>query len=99
VCCSVLQCVAVCGCMLQCFAMCCARRLSTENFPRPIIVARYSVLQCVAVCCSVWLYVAVFCNVLRWKAVDRELPSSDNCSTLQCVAVCCSVFTVCCSVM
>jgi len=106
VCCSVLQCVAVCcrwelrsiavWCVLQCFAVCC------------------SVLQCVAVCCrwelgsfAVWCVlqcVAVRCSLelrrmSRWGHLRLACVAAcfsvlqrvvACCIVLQCVAVCCS---------
>ena len=78
VCCSVLQCVAVCCSVLQCaacVAVCC------------------SVLQCVAVCCSV-LLMDVFVRSCKSLAEEEEaIPSgvAALCSVLQRCAVCCSV--------
>jgi len=95
VCCSVLQCVAVCCSGYvpvtrsnMCVAVCC------------------SVLQCVAVCCSAlqWLCTRhavrhVCCRVLQCVAVGMY-PSRSQICVLQCVALCHSVLqcvAVCCS--
>jgi len=67
VCCSVLQCVAVC-----CSACCKAYPSLTVC---PLIHEFGSVLQCVAVCCSALQCVAVRCRVLQGAAV--------RCSVLQ----------------
>jgi len=81
----VLQCVEVCCSVLQCAAMC------WEQFPNPYayrlrassseeaknVAVCCSVLQCATVCCS--KNVAVCCSVLQCVAVC--------CSVLQCVAV------------
>jgi len=70
VCCSVLQCVAVCCSVssrfrcsaLQCVAVCCPRcGCLTSNY--------FQVNECVAVCCSVLQCVAVCCSVLQCVAV------------------------------
>jgi len=78
VCCSVLQCVAVCCSMFQ-----------GGNAVEEFVAVYCSVLQCVAVYGSVSQCVAVWkcsrgvcCSVLQCVAVC--------CSVLQCVAVCCS---------
>jgi len=62
VCCSVLQCVAVCQCAV--------------NKPDAIL-SKGCVLQCVAVCCSVLKCVAVCCSELRCVNVlfTKKLPS------------------------
>jgi len=103
-CCSVLQCVAVCY---------------TPLFPHHHLrQAHFSVLRCVAVCCSVLQYVAVCCSALQCVAVCCSVlhtsfsSSSSSPSTFQCVAVCCSMLqcvaarcsalqcvAVCCSVL
>jgi len=57
VCCSVLQCVAMCPCV----AVCCSVLQS--------VVECCSVLQCVAVCCSVLQSVVECCRVLQRVAV------------------------------
>jgi len=74
VCCSVLQCVAVCC------------RVLHDALLR-VCSKKWRLLQCVAVCCSVLFLccsglqcVAVYCNVLQCVAV--------RCSVLQCVADC-----------
>ena len=88
-CCSVLQCVAVCYSELKYAAV-----LSGDR-PRALYVAvRCSVLQSVAECCRVLQCVAECCSVLQCVAAC--------CSVLQCVAVCCSVLqcvAVCCRVL
>jgi len=75
VCCSVLQCVAVCCNICQSFC---------------IAELRYQVcvLQCVAVCCSVLQCVAVCCNICQSFCI-AELRY--QVCVLQCVAVCCCV--------
>jgi len=82
-CCSVLQCVAVCCsvplCLLQCFCL----FLNTRCSVLQCVLVCFSVLLCVAVCCSVLLCAAVCCCVLQCVAVC--------CNVLLCVAVCCSV--------
>jgi len=82
VCCSVLQCVAVCCSVcsvLQCVAVCC------------------SVLQCAAVCCSVLQCVAVYCSVLQCVAMCCSMLQcgAARCNVLQCAAVCCSDSHIC----
>ena len=82
VCCSVLQCAAVC---LQCVAVCCS-----------LLQCAAVCLRCVAVYCSVLrsvgqlarvelchVHTSVCCSMLQYVAV--------YCSLLQCAAVCCSV--------
>ena len=89
-CCSVLQCVAVCCSVLQSYVV------------RSALPVRCSVLQCVVGCCNVlqpefteeseslqrrsgcrvMQRGAVWCNVVERGAVVQH----------QCVAVCCSVF-------
>jgi len=108
VCCSVLQCVAVCCRVddvvssavlgagspggMQCAVVCC------------------SVLQCAVVCCSVLQGVVVCCSVLQGVAVCYREDDVASCAVLrdgsprskQCVAVCCdtlSCVAVCCSVL
>jgi len=89
VCCSVLQCAALCfaacssaivGCnALQCVALAC--------LDVPDVAVRthvyFGVLQCDAVCCSVVQCGAVWCNVVQCSAVW--------CGAVQCGAVWCSV--------
>ena len=91
-CCSELQCVAVC-CSKLCVAVSCSKLCVAVFVP-----VQCSVLQCVAVSCRVLQCVAVCCsvcyNVVQCVAVC--------CSALQCVAVYCSVLpciAVCCSVL
>jgi len=73
VCCSVLQCIAVC-CSLS-FDL---QRNEYAALPSSVCC---SVFQCVAVCCSVLHYVVVCCSTLPYVA--------GCCIMLQCVAVCC----------
>jgi len=61
VCCSVLQCVAVCCGVLN------TQARHTHRY------AHCSMLQCVAVCCSVLQYVAVSRSVLQCVAVCGSL--------------------------
>ena len=80
--------VAVCCSVLQCVAVCCSSCASCTPASPPSDLVHYlcnscSVLQCVAVWCSVLQCVAVRCSALQCVAV--------HCSVLQCVAVCCSV--------
>ena len=108
-CCSMLQCVAVCSSprvciVLQCVAVCCShctmfRCVAVHNC---LVLVRCSVLQCVAVCCNLLPRVAVCRSASQCAAV---CPSASQyvavcCSVLQCVAVCCSaqVFSTCRSV-
>ena len=64
VCCSVLQCVAVCGSMLRWEYHLDAWEVHILR--TQLCVAVYcSVLQCVVVCCSKWQCVAVRCKVLQ----------------------------------
>jgi len=99
-CCSVLQCVAVCCSALQmryqglpCILL--------GQFARQLYVLRLccSVLQCAAVCCGVLQCVAVRCSVLQCVAVCcRSLQCvAVCCRSLQCIAVCCrcAVRTIC----
>ena len=77
VCCSVLQCIAVC-----CSCSVCCSVLQCIKPPKLSEVAVYcSVLQCVAVCCS----------VLNFQNSQKLDCVAVCCSVLQCVAVCCSV--------
>jgi len=76
VCCSVLQCVAV--CYIQCVAVCCSARYASDWRACHCVAVCCSVLH--SVCCSVLQCVAVWCSVLQCVAVC--------CSVLQCVAVC-----------
>jgi len=105
---ALLQCAAVCCSVLQCVAMCAvdwtriafiSNQTLLEISPCPtfncirgsfsgLVAACCSVLQCVAVCCSVLQCV---CCVLQCVApfwVPFEVPFND---LLQCVALCCSV--------
>ena len=102
-----LHCVAVCCSVLQCVAVC---QLSSEtavenvyllHIPKCVVVCvksvavRCSVLQRVAVCCSVLRCAGVCCSV---QVEQRDgclacLPfaySQVCCSVLQCDVVCCS---------
>jgi len=81
VCCSVLQCVAVCGSVMQCFTVCC-------NVLQSVAVCG-SVLQCVTVCCSVLQRVAVCCSLLQY--VVSCVCVTVCCSVLQCIVICCGV--------
>ena len=98
-CCSVLQCVAVC-CSVLLFADPLVAAQATQGRLKCVAVC-CSVLWCVAVCCSVFQCVTVRCSVLQCVAVCR-LPRCSAvckrqlavcCSVLQYVAVCCSVLT------
>ena len=81
-CCSVLQCVAVCSVccsVLPCVAVCC------------------SVLQCVAVCCCVLQCVAVCCSVLQGRPHEQCAAgqislqhTATHCSSLQHTATHCN---------
>jgi len=82
VCCSVLQCVAVCWWMSQpswmshvtrCVAVCCVW------YSRCVAVG-CSVIQCVAVCCSVLQCVAVCCSVL----MNESDVMKESCHTYKC---------------
>jgi len=64
VCCSVLQCVAVC-CR---FATLMSHRFATLISLLQCVAVCCSVLQCVAVCCSALQCVAVCCSVLQCVA-------------------------------
>jgi len=101
VCCSVLQCVAVCcsvtWSVLQCVAVCCsvlqcvAEWLESawlDNHYQKTI--KSSVLQCVAVCCSELQCVAVCCGVLQSDAAtQKRLSSQADSKTLQHTATHC----------
>jgi len=86
VCCSVLQCVAVCAAgSEQSVAVCRSVLLVCYSALQCVLgsgqrVECCSVLQCVAVCGSVWQCVVVCGSVLQCNTVC--------CSVLQCVAVC-----------
>jgi len=104
-CCSVLQCVAVCCSLcvavccsvLQCVAVCC-RCVWISHVTNTMCC---SVLQCVAVCCRVLQCVAVCCRCVWMSHVTYTMCCSVlQCvadmykwviSHTQCVAVCCSV--------
>jgi len=84
-CCSVLQCVAVC-CSVLLYLL------------RSLVGTRSIVFQCVAVCCSVLQCIAMCCSTCSGvkSTKDRMCCSMLQyivvcCSVLQCVAVCCSV--------
>jgi len=92
VCCSVLQCVAVCLSGVQWGAVGCSGlqrrvlRVSDEDDLRVHLGKMYCcVLQCVAVCYSVLQYVAGVCGAARRKS--GIIPTL---FLLSCVAVCCS---------
>ena len=83
VCCSVLQCVAVCCSVVQCsvvqcVAVCCnvlkllrcSLLQSFAEFRSMLQCVGQCVGQCVAVCCSVLQCVAVCCSVLQCGAVQ-----------------------------
>jgi len=95
-CCSVLQCVAVCEkciavccSVLQCATLCCIVSLYTREYPTSIIcvhdscMLRYSGLQCVVVCSNVLQCIAVCCSVLQCVAVCRC--TLENTQRLSCV--------------
>jgi len=63
VCCSVLQCVAVCCSVLQ---MCCSVLQSVALIHRALLHVCYAVVQCVAACCSVLQRVAACCSMLQF---------------------------------
>jgi len=81
VCCSVLQCVAVCVGVLQCVAVCgsvwqcvAVRNLQTPltsrnnvalDAPRGVDLVCCSVLQCLAMCFSALQHVALYCSVMQ----------------------------------
>jgi len=100
--CSVL--VAVCCSVLQCVAVCCSLPVKCRSR------AALRELQCVEVCCSVLGRVAVYllecvavhavwCSVLSqwsaffgsWGALFGSVLQCGAVSLLECVAVCCSV--------
>ena len=104
VCCSVLQCVAVCCSVysITCESSCMASR--HEYIPAMQYAAVCcSVLQCVAVCCSVLQCIFHHLRILLYCFETRvhigELFENHALVVLQCVAVCCSVLQrdeVCC---
>jgi len=76
-CCSVLQCVAVCSVLQRnCWVI-----------TMKVAIPCCSVLQCVARCCSVMQCVAVCCSVLQGVAAELL---GDFDETSICVAACCS---------
>ena len=87
-CCSVLQCVAVCW---QCVAACCREEDLLRDLTHLQRLAVVLLLQCVAVCCSVLQRVAEkrTCYEISHTCSASQLFCC--CSVLQCVAVCCSV--------
>ena len=103
-CCSVLQCVAVCCCMFT---------LTIRELSKAMSKRR--VLQYVAVCCSLLHCVTVYCSMVQCVAVCYCIVVQCGvvwcsvlqyaevcCSVLPCVAVCCSVWqcvALCCSVL
>jgi len=73
VCCSVLQCVAVC----YLGSIVCDRDPQDTTFDysyTSFIALCCSVLQCVAVCCSVVQCIAVYCSMLVWVNCMCQLP-------------------------
>jgi len=64
-----LQYVAVCCSVLQCVAVCRSRRPTTCIYDAPGYTYLCREMQCVAVCCSVLQCVAVCCSVLQCVAV------------------------------
>jgi len=99
VCCSALQCIAVCCSVLRCIWY----RAVVPVRLRWTVAVYYCVLQCVAVFCIVSQCVAVNCSVLQCVAVccsvghraaapvGRRLTFAVGCCVLQCIDVCCSV--------
>jgi len=108
VCCSVLQCVAVCCSVcsvMRCVAVCCSALQCVA-----VCAVCCSVLQNVAECCRVLQSVAVCCSVLQQgnhthpRLILSRMRAAVCCSVWQCVAVCCVLHmlqcvAVCCSVM
>jgi len=97
-CCSVMQCIAVCGSVLQFVALVATTPKTRTRAPRLSrrisLIPGVSVAECCpVVCCSVLQCVAVCCSVLQCVAVC--------CRVVQCVAVCCCVLlcAVCCSAL
>ena len=87
-CCSVLQCVAVC-----CNIVTYTRKDSSGNIS-------CSVLQCVATCCSVLQCVAVCCSVTYSREyssgnIGRVYNCAKHCNTLQHTATYCRIATHC----
>ena len=78
-CCSVLQCVAVCCSVLQ-----------SDEYAVHHHVQLLGQRLCVAVCCSVSQFVAVCCSQLNMLFIIMFSFMTNVC-VLQCVAVCCSV--------
>ena len=82
----------MCCSVLQCVAMCCSSFGSTPDELSPkslccsVVVVCCSVLQRVAVCYSALQCFAVRCSALQWLQCVAV-----RCSALQCAAVCCSV--------
>ena len=94
-CCSVLQCVAVCCPHIHVFHIFETKSFTSSQTTASIYI---SVLQCVPVCCSVFQCVAVCCSVLLSHMCvphlrNKVLRLLKNCTfhIHQCVAVCCSV--------
>jgi len=88
-CCSVLQCVAV----------CCSVKTWDDNPPyskKILTMSQRSMLKCVVACCSVLQYVAVCCSVLQYIAVScHETSNAILENMLQYIAGCCSVVAWC----
>jgi len=92
VCCSVLQCVAV----------CCGDEDIMAYLQDVRETVSCSVLPCVAVCCSVLQCVAVCCRDVDILVCLQYVRATVCCIVVQCVVVCCSVLqcaAVCCSVL
>jgi len=93
VCCSVLQCVAVCCSVLQqCVAVCCIADVSRQ-FQHFALYTVCCSVGCSAVCYSV-LQCGLQCSVLQcvsWARRECGQCVADCCRLLQIVAVCCSM--------
>jgi len=112
----VSQYVAVCCSMLQCVAVCCVHVLGLKRVEERLSSLSVLMLrrcECVAVCCSMLQYVAVCCMYVYGFKEDMgkiiesvcagvvqmcvcciyvlHLCVAVRCGVLQCVAVCCSV--------
>jgi len=92
VCCSVLQCAAVCRNCDECLTLFLFMPKSLCIY----VAVCCSVLQCLAVCCSVLQCAAIVTSVTELKPCDAafihaKVPLYIRCGVLQCVAVCCSV--------
>jgi len=79
--------VAVCCSVMQCVAVCCSRVAVCCSHLRVKSLSISSMLQCDAACCSVSLCVHLGVKSLSNQACCSELQSvSECCSVLQCVA-------------